>query len=451
MKNKHSMTSGSIWKSLVAFAIPLVLGNLFQQLYNVVDSIIVGNYVGKEALAAVGASGSIIILLVGFFMGAATGAGIITSQFFGAKNEKGIHKAVHTSLAIALVGGVIIAAAGIALTPLMLKVIDTPDDVFDQAVIYQRIYLGGAIFATIYNMSAGILNAAGNSRRSLVYLIIASITNAVLDLVFVGIFKWGIVGAAVASDISQLVSCIFIVRYLIRSREPYHVSIKDIRFYDKLPGRILKVGLPSGIQSVVISISNVIVQASVNGFGSDVMAAYTTYNRVEGFMLLPIMSLGMAATTYTGQNYGANEIERIHKGSRVSTGIGVLYAIVVAAIMYFAAPYIIAIFSTESKVIETGVFMLNCMLPAYWLLAVFNIKVGTIRGAGKTMEAMLISVFSLCVVRIVWIIIVFADSHNLFLLMVTYPVTWLVGAAIAAIYEKKGKWLVEPDYEFLES
>ncbi|MGN0732820.1 MAG: MATE family efflux transporter [Emergencia sp.] len=437
MEEKHSMTSGSIWKSLVAFSIPLILGNLFQQLYNVIDSVIVGNFVGKEALAAVGAGGSILVLMVGFYIGAAIGAGIVTSQAYGAKDMERLHDALHTSVAIAIIGGLVLTAAGIVFTPLMLRAISTPDDVFDQAVVYLRVFMSGSIFATIYNMCAGILNAVGNSRRSLIYLIISSVTNAILDVLFVGVFRWGIVGAAAASAVSMFVSCVFILRYLITTTNSYKLNIREIKLYKGLPSQILKLGIPSGFQNVVISLSNVIVQAAVNSFGSDIMAGATAYTKVEGFMLLPIMSLGMAATTYTGQNYGAREDERIVKGARVSTAIGVGYAIVVAIIVYFTAPYIISIFTDDAEVIESGVFMLNCMLPTYWLLAIFNVKSGTIRGVGKTFQSMVISVASLCVLRIIWITFVFADSHSLFLLMINYPVTWLAGAVLAAVYEKK--------------
>lgn len=451
MEGKNSMTEGSIWRSLVAFSIPLILGNLFQQLYNVFDSIIVGNYVGKEALAATGNAGSIVMLLIGFFIGAATGAGIITSQAYGAKDTKRLHAAVHTSLAIAIIGGVILAVAGVVLTPMMMRAIDTPEDVFDQAVVYLRVYMLGAVFATVYNMSAGILNAVGNSKRSLVYLIIASVTNVVLDILFVGVFRWGIIGAAVATDVSQFVSCVFIVRYLVKSKEIYHVNLKDIKLHKGLPSQILKLGLPTGFQSVIISLSNVIVQASINSFGSNTMAAYTAYAKVEGFMLLPIMSLGMAATTFTGQNYGAARPDRIRKGTKVSTAMGVGYAIVVAVIMFFAGPYIIRIFTDETAVVECGVFMLNCLLPAYWVLGIFNVKVGTIRGVGKTFQAMLISIISLCGVRLLWIFLVFGNSNvgggsNLMLLMINYPITWIVGAAAASVCERK--YLHQVDCEF---
>ena len=437
MAENHSMTSGSIWKSLVAFSIPLILGNLFQQLYNVMDSVIVGQYVGKSALAAVGSSGSILNLLIGFYIGAAAGAGIITSQVYGAKDQERLHNAVHTSMAIALIGGVILTVAGIILAPWMIRTIGTPDDVFDQSVTYLRIFICGSVFATVYNMCAGILNSVGNSRRSLVYLIISSVTNVVLDVLFVGVFRWGITGAAAASVVSMMVSCICIVFYMVKTDSSYRIIPKDIRLYQGLPSHILKLGIPSGFQSVVISMSNVIVQAAVNSFGSDIMAAYTAYCKVEGFMLLPIMSLGMAATTYTGQNYGAGNFERIRKGSKVSTLMGAGYAVVVAAIVYLTAPYIVSIFTDDRAVIQSAVYILNALLPTYWLLAVFNVKTGTIRGVGKTFQTMVISVFSLCVLRILWITFVFGDSQNLLLLVINYPVTWLAGAVIATVYEKK--------------
>ena len=264
MKKSTVMTEGSIWKKILFFSIPLILGNLFQQLYNTVDSIIVGNYIGSEALAAVGSSGSLINLLIGFCIGASAGAGVVIAQFYGAQDREGVRKAVHTTIAIAIAAGAVLTVVGIVATPILLKAMGTPQEVFDQASIYLKVYFGGILFSVVYNMSAGILNAVGNSKRSLVYLMIAATSNIFLDLLFVVVLKMGIVGAAIATDISQLLSCIFIILFLVRSEDVYRVKLKDIRCYDNLLGKILKIGLPTGVQNIVISLSNVIVQSSVN-------------------------------------------------------------------------------------------------------------------------------------------------------------------------------------------
>ncbi len=443
MKQNTLMTSGVIWKELLLFAVPLVLGNLFQQLYSVVDSVVVGNVVGSHALAAVGASGSIIQLLIGFIIGASAGAGVVTSQFYGAQNEEGVHKAVHTTLTISICAGVLISVVGVLLTPWILRAMDTPEEVFDQAVDYLRVFFAGHFFAVIYNMMAGILNAVGNSRRSLVYLIIAAVSNIFLDLLFVAVLKTGVIGAALATDISQGISCLFILLFLCRSKESYRINLRDIRFYDNLLSQILRIGLPTGVQNIVVSLSNVVVQSGINSFGATVMAAYAAYNRIDGFILLPVISIGMAATTFAGQNYGARKLERVHKGMKVSLGMGTVYALIAGGAMLILAPYIIRIFTDNREVIETGIYMMKYLYPFYWVLAVFHVAVGSIRGVGRTFEAMVLSLISLCALRVLWIWGVFRIAHELYLLLLGYPVTWVVGALMVAVYVKKFHWLDE--------
>ena len=440
-KNNTLMTSGTIWKEILFFSIPLVLGNLFQQLYNIVDSIIVGNVVGSHALAAVGAGGSVIQLLIGFCIGASSGAGVVTSQYYGAKNEEGVRKAVHTTLAISISAGIVLSVIGVLAAPAILKAMGTPEEVFEQAADYLQVYFAGIIFAIVYNMSAGILNAVGNSRRSLMYLVIAVVTNIVLDILFVYVFRMGVIGAALATDISQLVSCVFILRFLSKSREMYRVQLRKIRFYDHLLSRILKIGLPTGVQSIVISLSNIMVQSSINSFGATVMASYAAFNKIDGIILLPIMSISMAATTFCGQNFGACEVERVKKGMKTSVGMGTLYAIAAGAVMLIFGPYIIRIFTGEQAVIENGIYMMNLMYPFYWTLAIMNITIGAIRGTGRTMEGMVVSIFSLCVCRVIWIFAALRISHRLSLLILGYPITWIIGAVIMLVYIKRGRWL----------
>ncbi len=366
-KNNTLMTEGSIWRKMVYFAIPLILGNLFQQLYNTVDSIIVGNFIGSEALAAVGASSSIINLLIGFCIGASAGAGVVISQFFGAQDKEGVRKAVHTTEAIAMGAGVILTIAGIILTPWILRMMGTPADVFDQAAQYLQVYFGGIVFSVIYNMSAGILNAVGNSKRSLVYLMIAAVSNIFLDLLFVVVFRMGIVGAALATDISQLLSCIFILRFLMKTDRIYQVRLRDIRLYDHLFSRIVKIGLPTGIQNIVISFSNVIVQSSVNSFGAVAMAGFAAYIKIDGFNILPVLSIGMAATTFAGQNVGAGKYDRVKRGMYVSVGMGVAYTIVTGILLLLFAPQVIRVFSSEQDVVACGVYIMKFFCPFYWM------------------------------------------------------------------------------------
>lgn len=417
------------------------MGNLFQQLYNTVDSIIVGNYIGSEALAAVGSSGSLINLLIGFCIGASAGAGVVIAQFYGAQDREGVRKAVHTTIAIAIAAGAVLTVVGIVATPILLKAMGTPQEVFDQASIYLKVYFGGILFSVVYNMSAGILNAVGNSKRSLVYLMIAATSNIFLDLLFVVVLKMGIVGAAIATDISQLLSCIFIILFLVRSEDVYRVKLKDIRCYDNLLGKILKIGLPTGVQNIVISLSNVIVQSSVNSFGAVAMAGFAAYIKVDGFNILPVLSFSMAATTFVGQNVGAGRLDRVKKGMYVSVAMGIIYTVCTGILLLTFAPQVIGVFTQNGKVVEYGVYIMKFFCPFYWMLGILHILAGTIRGTGKTMQAMVVFLFSLCIFRVLWIWGAMSVSHKIGGVMLGYPLSWLVGLVMILIYVWKGNWM----------
>ena len=441
MKKSTVMTEGSIWKKILFFSIPLILGNLFQQLYNTVDSIIVGNYIGSEALAAVGSSGSLINLLIGFCIGASAGAGVVIAQFYGAQDREGVRKAVHTTIAIAIAAGAVLTVVGIVATPILLKAMGTPQEVFVQASIYLKVYFGGILFSVVYNMSAGILNAVGNSKRSLVYLMIAATSNIFLDLLFVVVLKMGIVGVAIATDISQLLSCIFIILFLVRSEDVYRVKLKDIRCYDNLLGKILKIGLPTGVQNIVISLSNVIVQSSVNSFGAVAMAGFAAYIKVDGFNILPVLSFSMAATTFVGQNVGAGRLDRVKKGMYVSVAMGIIYTVCTGILLLAFAPQVIGVFTQNGKVVEYGVYIMKFFCPFYWMLGILHILAGTIRGTGKTMQAMVVFLFSLCIFRVLWIWGAMSVSHKIGGVMLGYPLSWLVGLVMILIYVWKGNWM----------
>ena len=441
MNKQTMMTEGAIWKKILFFSIPLILGNLFQQLYNTVDSIIVGNFIGSNALAAVGSGGSFINLLIGFCVGASAGAGVVISQAYGAQDKERLYKAVHTTVAIAITAGIVVTIAGIVLAPVVHKVMGTPTEVYQDAVTYLRVYFGGMVFSVVYNMSAGILNAVGNSRRSLIYLMIAAFSNIFLDLFFVVVLKMGVVGVALATDISQFLSCVFIIGYLLKTNEIYKLKFKEIRFHRNLVTNIIKIGLPTGIQNIVIALSNVIIQSGINSFGAVVMAGFTSYVKIDGFNFLPVMSFSMAATTFTGQNIGAGKIDRVKKGMKVSLAMGMGYAMATGFLLYNIAPLAMGIFTQDLEVVECGVYLMKFFCPFYWILAFIHVMAGTIRGTGKTLPPMIIILVSLCLFRIVWIATVVPVIGELYGLIMVYPLSFVVGAILTILYSKFGKWL----------
>ena len=441
MNKQTMMTEGAIWKKILLFSIPLILGNLFQQLYNTVDSIIVGNYIGSNALAAVGSGSSFINLLIGFCVGASAGAGVVISQAYGAQDEERVHKAVHTTVAIAIACGIVVTIAGVFLAPVVHKMMNTPAEVYQDAVSYLRVYFGGMLFSVVYNLAAGILNAVGNSKRSLIYLMVAAFSNIILDLFFVVVLKMGVIGVALATDISQFLSCVFIIGYLMKTNEVYKLKLREIKFYDGLVSKIIKIGLPTGIQNIVIAVSNVIIQSGINSFGAVVMAGFTSYVKIDGFNFLPLMSFSMAATTFTGQNIGAGKIDRVKKGMKVSLAMGMGYAMATGVLLFNLAPYAMGIFTKDSEVVACGVYLMKFFCPFYWILAFIHVMAGTIRGTGKTLPPMIIILVSLCLFRIVWIATVVPLIGELYGLIMVYPLSFVVGAILTILYAKFGKWM----------
>ena len=435
------MTEGSIVKSLLLFALPLIFGNLLQQLYNTADSIIVGNFVGANALAAVGSSGSPIYLLIGFSQGLAVGAGVVVSQFLGAKDHREAQEAVHTSLAIAVIMGLLLTVGGIACGRALLVAMNTPAEVLGDAVTYIRIYFGGVLFSVVYNMTAGILNAAGNSRRSLIYLAWASVTNIVLDLVFIVIFRMGVAGAAIATDISQLVSCVLSLRFLIKSTDDCRVIPRAIRLHKKMAARIIRVGLPTGIQNMVISFSNVLVQASVNSYGAAAMAGFAAYMKIDGFNILPVSSISMAATTFVGQNYGAGRLDRVKKGTWVTLAVGVVYTLITGALLLLGQNAILHLFTNDETVVFFGEAAMHWFCPFYFLLSILHGLAGAVRGTGASVPPMVVLLVSLCLFRVVWIQFLLPFFPTIDGVFILYPVSWGLGAVLMALYAWKGKWM----------
>ena len=428
-KKSRLMTEGSIWKSILLFSVPLILGNMLQQLYNTADSIIVGNFVGSNALAAVGSSGSPIFLLIGFSQGIAVGAGVVVSQFLGAKDREGAHTAVHTSLALSAILGAILTVCGVAVSRALLTAMNTPAEVLEDAVLYMRLYFGGVLFSVVYNMAAGV----------------ASITNIVLDLVLIAGCKMGVAGAAIATDISQLVSCVLSLRFLMRVEDDYRVTAKEVRVHKKMAVRIIKVGLPTGIQNMVISLSNVLVQVSVNGYGAAAMAGFAAYMKVDGFNILPVLSFSMAATTFVGQNFGAGRIDRVKKGTFVTLGMCIIYTILTGILLLAFQDPIMHLFTGDETVIAYGKICMLYFCPFYWMLGILQGLAGTVRGTGKSVPPMVVLLISLCLFRIVWIQFALPLFAGIEGVLLVYPVSWAVGAVLMVLYAWKGKWMQLPE------
>lgn len=439
--NTNLMTEGNIAKQLFFFSIPLILGNLLQQLYNTADSIVVGNFVGSNALAAVGSGTVLINLIIAFSQGTAVGAGVVIAQYIGAKHKEKLSEAVHTSVAIALIIGAALSLFGVLFSKTLLIWMKTPKEVLSESVVYLRIYFAGLIFNVIYNMAAGIMNAAGNSKRSLRYLAYASVTNIILDLLFVGLLKMGIMGAALATDISQLLSGVLSMLFLMRVNEDYKVTLKKIKLHKESAKKIIRVGLPTGLQNTVISISNVLVQSGINGFGATAMAGFGAYLKVDGFNILPVLSFSMAATTFVGQNYGAGKIDRVKKGMWITLGMVTLYTIVTGALLLTFSHQIIRLFSADTAVIAYGADAMKYFCPFYFVLGILNCLAGTVRGTGKTMPPMIIMLISMCIFRIFWIQLALPRIGTIEGIYMLYPISWAIGAAMMVLYTIFGKWI----------
>lgn len=440
--NELRMTEGNIGKQILAFSLPLIIGNLFQQLYNTVDSVVVGQYVGKEALAAVGSSNSLINLLIGILTGIATGAGVIIAQYYGGKKEEKLSWAVHTAMTISILGGVLMIFLGIAASGPILRLMGTPESVMPNSTIYLRIFFLGSVFNLVYNIGSGILRAVGDSKNPLYYLTFASFVNIGLDLLFVIVFHMGVAGAAWATITAQAVSALLVLWKLMTCKAPYRIYLKKLRIDRIMAGRIIRFGVPAGLQNSIISLSNVIVQANINSFGDAAMAGCGAYNKVDGFVLLPVMSLSMAVMTFVGQNVGAGKYDRAKKGLWVTCGITMVYVIVVSVILFLFRTQAISLFSNDAEVIKNGVLMMIILMPFYWMISLVNICTGAFRGAGRSLMAMMVMVVNLCGIRMLWIWITVPMVPRLSTVLWGYPVSWIT-AFICCLFFMKGSWIQE--------
>ena len=441
MEKGTKLLNGSIWKGIVSFAIPLFLGNLFQQLYNTADSLIVGNFLGSDALAAVSSSGSLIFLMVGFFNGIAVGAGVVISKYFGAKDYEGLKRAVHTDVAFGLVAGLLLTAVGIFLAPQILVLMGTPESVLPNSIIYFRVYFAGSLAFVMYNIVMGILQAVGDSRHPLYYLIFSSIINIVLDLILVGGFRLGVGAAAFATAVSQAASALLCFWRLVRIKDVYQVRIREIRFHKEMLSQIISLGLPSGMQNSIISFANIIVQTNINKLGVMAVAGCGVYSKIEGFAFLPITCFAMSLTTFIGQNLGARQYDRAKKGAYFGIACSVTLAELVGVIVYFLISYLAAGFDNTAEVVAIATRQAHVEALFYCFLAFSHCIAGIMRGAGKSTVPMFVMLASWCIIRITYITVTVHFIPEIQVIFWAYPLTWSISSVIFLIYFLKADWI----------
>lgn len=420
------MTSGSIWKLLIRFALPLAAGLLFQQLYNTVDTIVVGQFVGKEALAAVGSTSSIINMLVGLCSGLSMGASVVISQAYGAKDNIKLHDAVHTTILVTLIMSVVATAVGVAIVDPMLRLMSTPDDVFKAAHDYLTIYFAGISGLFIYNMGSAILRAVGDSKRPLYFLIFSAVLNVILDLLFVITFKMDIAGAAYATILSQFISALLVLFVLSRSAGPYAIHWGDLCIKGDILKQVLAIGLPSGVQQGLTSFSNVFVQSYVNGFGSDCMAGWSSYNKLDVYALIPAQSIAMASTTFVGQNYGANRLDRARKGVTRALIMSIAMTLMLCAALLMFKDQLLTLFTTDSLVIQYGSRFIGIIAPFYFCVCFNQTFAGAMRGIGKAKVPMIVMLCSFVVFRQLFLFIGTKLGGGFLLVSLAYPMGWVV-------------------------
>ena len=436
-----NMTTGAPWRRITAFALPVLLSQVFQQLYNTVDALIVGRFLGDEALAAVTSSGPLIFLLVSFFEGLTLGAGVAISRYFGANDPARVDRAIHTNILVSAISGLLLTGLGVWLTPHILRWMDTDPEVLPDAIDYFRYYFTGVLAVVLYNACKSIMNALGDSRRPLYYLLLSSAVNVLLDLLFIAGLGWGVWSAAVATTISQAVSMVLCLIHLSGRHAAFRLQWSKLRVDRELFGEIVRYGLPSGIQNCIVSLANVVVQANINTFGKLAVAGCGTYSKLEGFAFLPITSFTMALTTYTGQNLGARQYDRAKKGAR----FGILCAITVAELiglaLYILMPQLARLFTQTPEVIQMATRQARTIAPFFFLLAYSHAVASVCRGAGKSIVPMVIMLGVWCVLRITYITLIMRVSHELLFLYLAYPITWSISSVIYFLYYHFSDWI----------
>ena len=435
------MTAGNVYALLLEFAVPLLLGNLFQQLYNTVDSWVVGNYVGKEAFSAVGTVGPIINMLIGFFMGLSTGAGVVISQYYGAKQEEKVSRTAHTALVMTFVLGILFTFIGILMTPRMLFFMKTPAEVLPEARTYLTIYFSGIFGLLLYNMGAGILRAVGDSQRPFYFLVLSASLNIVLDLVFVLVFHMGVAGVAYATILSQGISAVLVLLVLARAKACYRVTLRAMQVHWDALGKIVRVGIPAAIQMAITAFSNVFVQSYINYFGADCMGGWTAYAKIDTFLLLPMQSIAMGVTTFVGQNLGVNDVDRAKQGVSAALRMSVLSSLILMVPVLFFAPELVSFFNDAPEVVRYGTLFLRLMSPFYVLCCVNQIFAGSLRGAGDSRAPMLIMLGSFVLFRQIYLFLMTRFVANTIVVVALgYPAGWLACSTITYLYYRFARW-----------
>lgn len=440
--SQNAILTGSIPQQLILFFLPIWFGTLFQQLYNTADTLIVGNFVGTQALAAVGATSAFVQLLVGVFVGLCSGAGVVVAQSYGAGNVEAVNRQVHTALSMAILGGAVLTVLGILSSRWVMVLMGTPDEIVGGATVYLQIYFLGMIPQFIYNMGTNILRAVGDSKRPLYFLIIASVVNIVLDVLFVAGFHWGVAGAAIATVISQVASAVLTLRCLAGSNGmPWHLDGLRLKTDWSVMRDICRIGLPSAAQSALYSISNIVIQASINSFGTTAVAAWGVYSKIDFLFWMTVNSLGIAITTFAGQNFGARQYDRVRRGTGVCLGMTAAITVVISAVLYPLSEVAFRIFSQDAAVVDQGVELMHFLVPTYITYICIEILSGALRGCGDVRVPTLITVFGVCGLRIAWLLLVVPLAGTILAVEASYPITWTLSSLLFVVYYLRGGWM----------
>lgn len=435
MNEKNQITEGVIWKQLLIFFFPIVIGTFFQQIYNTADSIVVGRFVGKEALAAVGGSvNQIVNLVVEVLVGLTSGASVVVAQFYGAKDKKNLNKTLHTSYAFGIVTGFVVGVIGFTLTDTVLGLMKTPQELMADSRIYLHIYFCGMIFNIIYNMGASILRAVGDSRRPLYVLMITCGLNIVLDIVLVVIFRLGVMGVALATVSCQGISSCLVTIMLMKEHPLFQLKLREIRFYRVSLQSVLRIGIPAALEATMYTIANLIIQVFVNALGTDTVAAWGTFAKIDAVYWMVVNAFGISITTFVGQNYGAGKVKRMRKSLGVCLGMSYAGAFLVSGTLYALAGPLYRLFTTDENVVRIGVDMMHFLLPSYFMYVVIGILSGALRGAGRVLVPMLLTCGGVCLIRIIWMFGVFPGHPGINTIMLSYPVSWGITAVLFVIY-----------------
>lgn len=444
-ESRGLMTSGSIYKKIVLFSIPLLLGNFFQLMYNTIDSVVVGNAVGKTALAAVGASTPIINFMIAFFMGLSSGAGVVVSRHFGARRNEEVSSAVHTFILFSILFGLALSVIGVLIARPALRWMSTPDDTIDQAARYLQIYFAGNVFVTVYNGGTGILQSTGDSRNPLYFLVATSILNIFLDLLFVVVLKMGVAGAALATILCQAAAAFLVLAVMMRTDKAIRLIPAKLKIDGRQLSQIVQIGIPAGMQGMVVSVSNVIVMAYINGFGSASVAGFTSANKFDNFLGLPVNSFALACTTFVGQNLGARQYDRVRRGVRASLILSIATVAVLGVAVLLFAPQCIGFFSKDPEVIEVGSRCIRCMCPFYFALCIHQVCSGALRASGRSSIPMITSIVSFVVIRQIFLAVVLKLTRDISVVAYGYSFTWCLAAVLTAGYYVFSGWLAKEE------